>query len=279
MCFMARGSGNTVWLLMATDRLEHLAGLAGHFFNLNLRCVTQLKHASRFLALENTVQEKVGGEEQPKSWPSAGVMEFKNVNMRYRPTTDLVLNELSFTVKAGEHVGIVGRTGAGKSSLAQTISRIMELESGSICVDGQDISKIDIQELRKAVTVIPQDPALYKGTLRFNLDPFNVVPDREILDLLQRAGLNDLLERSEKAPETEQGINMKISEGGENLSIGEKQLICICRAILRKNKIVILDEATANIDVVTEQKIQALVQNEFKGATVLTIAHRLNTII
>jgi ABC-type multidrug transport system fused ATPase/permease subunit len=127
--------------------------------------------------------------------------------------------------------------------------------------------------------VIPQDPTLFTGSLKFNLDPFNLVPNQRIEELLDKAGLADLLSRAENAAEEHRGINMKITEGGKNLSSGERQLICICRAILRKNKIVILDEATANIDVVTEQKIQELINEEFTDSTVITIAHRLNTII
>ena len=129
------------------------------------------------------------------------------------------------------------------------------------------------------MTVIPQDPTLFTGSLKFNLDPFDNVPEQVMLDLLNEAGLSELLSRSENADEADRGINMKITESGKNLSAGERQLICICRAILRKNRIVILDEATANIDVITEQKIQRLINLEFKDSTVVTIAHRLNTII
>lgn len=134
--------------------------------------------------------------------------------------------------------------------------------------------------LRDKVTVIPQDPTLFNGSLKYNLDPFNTIQEDSVIEeLLERAGLSNLLHRKDDADEQNRGIHMKISEGGKNLSSGERQLICICRAILRKNKIVVLDEATANIDVVTEQKIQTLINEEFIGSTVITIAHRLNTII
>ena len=129
------------------------------------------------------------------------------------------------------------------------------------------------------MTVIQQDPVLFKGSLKFNLDPFNKVDDSEIESLCKRAGLEKLMARANTAPEDERGVNLRISEGGSNLSQGEKQLICICRAVLRKSKIVVLDEATANIDVNTEEIIQQLIKKDFKDATVLTIAHRLNTII
>lgn len=201
------------------------------------------------------------------------------MTLKYRPTTDPVLRNLSFTVPAGMKVGVVGRTGAGKSTICISLSRIVELFGGSIEIDGIDIAKIDLQILREKVTVIPQDPTLFTGSLKFNLDPFDNVDKERIEELLDKAGLTDLLHRSDNAEEKHRGINMKITEGGKNLSSGERQLICICRAILRKNRIVILDEATANIDVVTEQKIQLLINDEFKQSTVITIAHRLNTII
>jgi ATP-binding cassette, subfamily C (CFTR/MRP), member 1 len=229
-----------------------------------------------------------------------------------------VLKQLSFTVEPGTKVGVVGRTGAGKSTIGLSISRIVELCEGRIEIDGVDIGKIDLQQLRKKVTVISQDTTLFKGTLRFNLDPFRRASDHAIETLLIKAGLSDLLEREENeddavtemlnisvsdtnyasagtavAPSEEQqllspnagrakkvrGINFKIAENGSNLSAGEKQLICICRAILRKNKIVVLDEATANIDIVTEKAIQQLINEEFQHSTVITIAHRLNTIM
>ena len=257
----------------------------------------------RVLKLEHIPQEKFEGTEKaPASWPAQGGIDFQDMVLRYRKNTDIVLNKLSFTVKAGEKVGIVGRTGAGKSTISAAISRIVELESGKIVVDGQDIGKLDLQQLREQVTQIPQDPTLFKGSLRYNLDPFNKFSDERIEELIKKAGLEKLLTKNAEEKKKEEdkrtkeeieyqnqfltkeelcdtGLYYKISENGNNLSVGEKQLICIIRAILRKNKIVVLDEATANIDVVTEKTIQKLIAEEFDGATVLTIAHRLNTII
>lgn len=160
----------------------------------------------------------------------------------------------------------MGRTGSGKSTICISISRIVELFSGKITIDGVDISKLNLNYLRSRITVIPQDPTLFKGTLRYNLDPANLI-DPEYLEAVYR--------------ETEMkfDLDMEISENGSNLSTGEKQMVCICRAILRKCNVVILDEATSNIDVVTEEKIQALLEKYLKESTVLTVAHRLNTII
>jgi len=136
-----------------------------------------------------------------------------------------------------------------------------------------DISAIGLADLREQITIIPQDPTLFEGTLRFNLDPVGEISDLDLLKMARKASLEDLINRDSK------GLDQQIEDSGKNLSSGEKQLICICRAILRKNKIVLMDEATANIDIKTEQVIQELIQNEFSDSTVLTIAHRLNTII
>ena len=140
----------------------------------------------------------------------------------------------------------MGRTGAGKSTICLSLSRIVEIVGGSISIDGEDISKLDLNDLRASITVIPEDPTMFTGTLRFNLDPESTCSDERILEVLKKASLEDLLNREDK------GLLTELTENGQNLSSGERQLICICRAILRSSKVVILDEATANIDVVTE---------------------------
>ena len=201
-----------------------------------------------------------------------------------------MLNKLSFEIAAGEKVGIVGRTAAGKSTITMALTRIIELTSGKIEIDGVDISKVHIKQLRKKITMIPQDPVIFTGSLRFNLDPFGTQTDEQIEELVKELGLEQLLTRSAteikhwtgKIREVKNegvGIYYRLSAGGENLSAGQKALICIGRAILENNKVVILDEATASIDVETEKRIQSLMHSHFKDATVITIAHRLNTII
>ena len=151
--------------------------------------------------------------------------------------------------------------------MSLALSRIIELEWGKIEIDGVDISRISLHELRSKITVIPQDPTLFTGTLKFNLDPADREPDHRLIAILEEAGLFHL------------SLDTQISENGQNLSSGERQLICICRAVLRDSKVVILDEATSNIDIVTEQKIQEMLSSHFKDSTMLVIAHRLNTII
>ena len=208
-----------------------------------------------------------------KHWPTEGAIEFKNYSLRYRPETDLVLKNLNFAVQSREKIGIVGRTGAGKSTICLGLCRIVEADTGTIMIDGVDINTLGLADLREKITIIPQDPTLFEGSLRFNLDPVGKLTDSELLRMAKKASLENLINRDEK------GLNQEIEDGGKNLSSGEKQLICICRAILRKNRVVLMDEATANIDIKTEQTIQKLINEEFVDSTVLTIAHRLNTII
>lgn len=223
-------------------------------------------------------------------WPK-GEIEFKSVFMRYRPNCDLVLKGLSFKIQAGQKVGIVGRTGAGKSTLSMALTRIVELESGQILIDGLNISDLALFDIRNKITIIPQDPTIFQGSLRHNIDPTGQYKDEQIIKLLKKANLQSVLNRqTQKNEDKRKKKNMKpqppkseldfeMEENGKNLSSGEKQLICICRAILRQNKIILMDEATANIDISTEQVIQNLIKQEFAQCTVITIAHRLQTII
>ena len=197
-----------------------------------------------------------------------GEIEFSDVNLRYRPTTDLVLKNLSFKIKAGTRVGIVGRTAAGKSTVANALCRIVEIEQGKIIIDGHSTKEVPIHDLRDKITVISQEACLFSGTLRFNLDPKGLYSDSDILALVKRAGLEKLLTRDkvsesqrqdketkEKDENSKGELDVEITENGANLSSGEKSLLSICRAILRKNKIILLDEATAKIDIETETKI------------------------
>ena len=189
---------------------------------------------------------------------SQGEIQFRDVRMKYREDSEIVLRGLSFLVDGGQKIGIVGRTGAGKSTICNVLTRIVELDGGSIVIDGADIATIKLEQLREKITVIPQDPALFTGTLQYNLDPTGTKAREEMLRVVEQAGLMNLLHKGDSSEETkgkQDCLDFEIHENGQNLSVGMRQVICICRAILRRNKIVILDEATANIDVVSEQTI------------------------
>ena len=212
-------------------------------------------------------------EPPAEGWPEEGQVTFADYGMRYREGLPLSIKGLDCRISGGEKVGIVGRTGAGKSSLTVALFRMAEAATGSISIDGVDISKIGLHELRHKLTIIPQDPVLFGGTLRVNLDPFEAHSDDELWKALELSHLKG------HVVGIEGGLQHEITEGGENLSVGQRQMVCLARALLRKTKILILDEATAAVDLETDELIQATIRKEFSNCTVLTIAHRLNTIM
>eukprot|EP00937_MAST-01D_sp_MAST-1D-sp2_P000725 g725.t1 len=217
------------------------------------------------------------------SWLSEGSIELRGVSLRYRPELEPVLRGLSFSVRAGEKLGVVGRTGAGKSSLILALLRLVEIDKGTVRIGGHDIAALHLDALRGALSIIPQEPVLFSGTVRENLDPFHRHADAGLCRALERVHL--LAHAEALAVGGAQGgggqgpLGAAVAEGGANFSLGQRQLLCIARAMLQRSHVVLLDEATSSVDAETDALIQQRMRSDFAASTVITVAHRINTII
>nr|XP_053629707.1 ATP-binding cassette sub-family C member 5-like [Cherax quadricarinatus] len=277
LTLLLRGSVEASFAGLALAYSAQLSGIFQYTVRLSSETEARFTSVQRIMNYSKGLQSEappiIESRHPEVTWPQYGRVSFRKVQMRYRPETPLVLKGVTFHIDSMENIGVVGRTGSGKSSLGVVLFRLVELAGGTVRIDGTDISTLGLEDLRSRLSIIPQDPVLFIGTIRYNLDPFHRHSDEEIWSALDQTFMKNRIA----------SLNLKLSapvvENGENFSIGERQLLCMARALLRKSKIIFLDEATASIDTETDHLIQQTLKMAFQSCTMITVAHRLNTVM
>ncbi|KDO56159.1 hypothetical protein CISIN_1g0009011mg, partial [Citrus sinensis] len=235
--------------------------------------IISVERLNQYMHVPSEAPEVVEDNRPPPNWPVVGKVDICDLQIRYRPDSPLVLKGISCTFEGGHKIGIVGRTGSGKTTLIGALFRLVEPAGGKILVDGIDISKLGLHDLRSRFGIIPQDPTLFNGTVRYNLDPLSQHTDQEIWEVLAKCHLGEAVR------EKENGLDSLVVEDGSNWSMGQRQLFCLGRALLRRSRILVLDEATASIDNATDMILQKTIRAEFADCTVITVAHRIPTVM